>query len=75
MLSIEGFCLKTARTSQGTYHLFIPLHFLPRIHTSSTDAIASHIRFKDAGFNLTKALIDFGSDSPKDTYNSSWANR
>lgn len=67
MLPIGGFCLKTAWTSQGTYHLFISLHFLPRTHTSSTDAIASNIRFKDAGFNLRKALIDFGPDSPKDS--------
>lgn len=26
------------------------------------------MRFKDAGFNLTEVLINFGPDSPKDTY-------
>lgn len=60
--------LKTARTSQGSCHLFIPLHFLQGTHTSSADATASRMRFKDRGFNLTKVLINFGPDSPKDTY-------
>lgn len=29
---------------------------------------ASQMRFKDASFNLTEALISLGPDSPKGTY-------
>lgn len=63
-----GFQFKPAQTSQSTSHLLIPLHFLQGTHTSSTDAAASRMRFKDAGFNVTEVLINFGPDSPKDTY-------
>lgn len=33
----------------------------------STDATASRIRFKDAGFNLVEVLINFGPGSPTAT--------
>ncbi|EOB01852.1 hypothetical protein Anapl_14024 [Anas platyrhynchos] len=36
-------------------------------HMCSTDATASRIRFKDAGFNLVEVLINFGPGSPTAT--------
>lgn len=44
------------------------LAFLHGTQTNSTDAKASRITFKGAGFNLTEVLISFGPDFPKGTY-------